>query len=297
MPKIKRPGQKGWSGISLPWMSHGYGFEISPLHTLALYNAVANDGKMIKPIFVKSVKRADEEEETFTSEVINSKICSNKTLGQLKAMLEGVVERGTAKNIKGTHYKIAGKTGTAQILENGRYTRKYITSFVGYFPAEAPKYSAIVMIRNPRGWYQYGSSVAAPVFKEIADNIYARDINLHAPMDSEKPAVSEVFPVIRAGNQQELLLLCDELEIPNENDIEEEWVRTVRKGDAVAFKKAIEGQDIVPDVAGMTFRDAIYLLEKAGLRVFYEGKGRVRNQSLRAGTKIRKGDAIYVKLG
>jgi membrane peptidoglycan carboxypeptidase len=104
----------------------------------------------------------------------------------LKLLLEGVVENGTAKNIKGTHYRIAGKTGTAQILEKGRYAKKYITSFVGYFPAHAPKYSAIVLIKNPRGWYQYGSSVAAPVFKEIADNIYARDINLHQPMDIKK---------------------------------------------------------------------------------------------------------------
>src|SRR5690606_30198487 len=188
VPKIKRPGQKGWSGISLPWMAYGYGFEVSPLHTLALYNAVANDGVMIKPVFVKSIKRADREEEVFNTEIINRKICSKKTLAKLKVMLEGVVERGTAKNIKGTHYRIAGKTGTAQILQNGKYTRKYITSFVGYFPADEPKYSAIVMVKNPRGWYQYGSSVAAPVFKEIADNIYARDINLHAPMAKKEEA-------------------------------------------------------------------------------------------------------------
>ena len=151
IPKIKRPGEKGWSGISLPWMAYGYGFEITPLHTLAIYNAVANDGKMIKPVFVRSVRKADEEEESFATEVINSKICSSGTLGKLKILLEGVVERGTAKNIRGTHYRIAGKTGTAQILENGKYTRKYITSFVGYFPAHAPRYSAMVLIKNPRG--------------------------------------------------------------------------------------------------------------------------------------------------
>src|SRR3954467_2473876 len=107
---------------------------------------------MIKPLFVKSVRRADEVEDEFTTDVINNKICSSKTLKKLKVLLEGVVENGTAKNIKGTHYKIAGKTGTAQILENGHYTRKYLTSFVGYFPADKPKYSAIVMIKNPRGW-------------------------------------------------------------------------------------------------------------------------------------------------
>jgi cell division protein FtsI (penicillin-binding protein 3) len=297
-PKIKRPGEKGWSGISLPWMAYGYGLEISPLHTLALYNAVANDGEMIKPIFVKSIRKADEVEETFETEIVNSKICSRSTLKKLKVLLEGVVENGTAKNIKGTHYKIAGKTGTAQILENGKYTRKYITSFVGYFPAHQPKYSAIVMIKNPRGWYQYGSNVAAPVFKEIADNIYARDINLHEPMEAVEQANIETFPVIRAGNQQELVLLCEELGIPNEeNAEEEEWVKTTHNGKAIGWKKAIGGQDIVPDVKGMSFRDAIFLLEKSGLRVFYEGKGRVKSQSLNPGARVRKGDGIYVRLG
>lgn len=296
-PKIKRPGQKGWSGISLPWMAYGYGFETTPMHTLALYNAVANDGVMIKPVFVKSIRRADEEEETFKTEVINSGICSRKTLQKLKLLLEGVVENGTAKNIKGTHYRIAGKTGTAQILEKGRYTKKYITSFVGYFPAHAPKYSAIVLIKNPRGWYQYGSSVAAPVFKEIADNIYARDINLHQPMDIKKFARIEALPVIRAGRQEELIMLCNELGISNHSQTEEEWVRSSRKGTGVNWKKAIASKGIVPDVTGMTFRDAIYLLENSGLNVFYEGSGRVVTQSLTAGSRVGKGGRIFIKLG
>ncbi|HEY0656695.1 MAG TPA: penicillin-binding protein [Chryseosolibacter sp.] len=297
-PKIPRPGEKGWSGISLPWMSHGYGFEYSPLHTLALYNAVANDGKMIRPIFVKSVKKADDEEEAYETDVLNSKICSTSTLNKLKLLLEGVVEKGTAKNIKGTHYRIAGKTGTAQILENGRYNKKYITSFAGYFPAHAPRYSAIVLIKNPRGWYQYGSSVAAPVFKEIADNIYARDINLHEPMQQKKFAHgSDVLPVIKAGNQEELTMLCNELGISTHSQTEEEWVRASRSGTGVDWKKNIDGKDIVPDVKGMTFRDAIYLLEKSGLKVFYEGKGRVLQQSLDAGRRVGKGDRIFIKLG
>jgi cell division protein FtsI (penicillin-binding protein 3) len=295
-PKIKRPGQKGWSGISLPWMAYGYGFEITPLHTLALYNAVANDGKMIKPVFVRSIKHADEDERKFETEVINNSICSQETLDQLRLLLEGVVENGTAKNIKGTHYRIAGKTGTAQILDKGRYTKKYVTSFVGYFPAHAPKYSAIVLIKNPRGWYQYGSSVAAPVFKEIADNIYARDINLHQPMDIKKFTKTDVLPVIRAGNQQELTMLCNELGVSNHSLTENEWVRSSRSGNGVNWKKAIEGKGVVPDVKGMTFRDAIYLLEKSGLNVFYEGKGRVQDQSIAAGARVSKGDRIYIRL-
>lgn len=296
-PKIKRPGEKGWSGISLPWMAYGYGFEFTPLHTLALYNAVANNGVMIRPVFVKATKKADDEEEGYKTEVLNSKICSGKTLDKLKLLLEGVVEKGTAKNIKGTHYRIAGKTGTAQILEKGRYTKKYITSFVGYFPAHAPRYSAIVLIKNPRGWYQYGSSVAAPVFKDIADNIYARDINLHLPMEQKKFTNTDVLPVIRAGHQEELTMLCNELGISTHTLTEEEWVRSSRSGTGVNWKKNIAGKDVVPDVTGMTFRDAIYLLEQSGLKVFYEGKGRVVKQSLNPGGRVLKGDRIFIRLG
>ena len=295
-PKFKWPGQKGWSGISLPWMAYGYGIEITPLHTLTMYNAVANNGKMIKPVFVESVKRADSEKEHFSTDVIVNKICSGKTLNKLKMMLEGVVENGTAKGIRGTHYRIAGKTGTAQILENGRYTKKYITSFVGYFPAHEPKYSAIVLIKNPRGWHQYGSNVAAPVFKEIADNIYSRDINLHLAME-KKYVEPGIFPVIRAGNQEELTMLCNELGISNHSSSEEDWVRTSIKGNSINWRKNTIGQGIVPDVQGMTFRDALYLLEQSGLTVIYEGKGRVVNQSLTAGRKVSKGDRIYIQLG
>lgn len=296
MPKFKRPGEKGWSGISLPWMAYGYGIENTPLHTLVLYNAVANNGKMIKPVFVTKISKADQVETEFETETMVSSICSDKTLKKLKLMLEGVVREGTAKNIKDSHYQIAGKTGTAQILDNGRYTKKYITSFVGYFPAEAPKYTAMVLIKNPRGWYQYGSSVAAPAFKEIADNIYARDINIHKEMDKKRFAEDGVFPVIRAGNQEELTMLCNELGVSNHSKTEEEWVRAAKDGNAVNWKKNIGGQNLVPDVSGMTFRDAIFLLEKAGLKVSYEGKGRVASQSLTPGSTVSKGSRIFIRL-
>jgi cell division protein FtsI (penicillin-binding protein 3) len=296
-PKIKRPGQKGWSGISLPWMAYGYGLEITPLHTLALYNAVANNGKMIKPMLVKSIRQADNTRKTFETEVLNGRICSDRTLDKLKLMLEGVVENGTAKNISDSYYRIAGKTGTAQILEKGRYTKKYITSFVGYFPAHDPKYSAIVLIRNPRGWQQYGSSVAAPVFKEIADNIYARDITLHRPMDGPKFTQTGVFPVIRAGRQQDLVMLCNTLGVSNHPEAESEWVRTVRNGNSVDLRRQEIRKGVVPDVSGMTLRDALYLLEQVGLTVSFEGRGRVERQSLPPGRKIRNGDRVYLTLG
>lgn len=295
-PKITRPKDKNWSGITLPWMAYGYGFEVSPLHTLTLYNAVANDGKMIKPIFVTSISQADKIKQEFETETLNSKICSNKTLNQLKLLLEGVVDRGTAKNLKNSYYRIAGKTGTAQILKDGRYEKKYITSFVGYFPAHAPKYSAIVLIKNPKGIHQYGNSVAGPVFKDIADNIYSRDINLHLAMEKRKTLEPGVFPVIRAGKQDELTMLSNELGISNHAATEEEWIKAAKDGSAVVWKRNAVVRDHVPDVMGMTFRDAIFLLEKSGLRVSYEGKGRVAGQSLIPGTRISKGSKIYLRL-
>jgi cell division protein FtsI (penicillin-binding protein 3) len=295
-PKIMRPKDKGWSGITLPWMAYGYGFEMSPMHTLALYNAVANDGVMIKPIIVKTIQKADEVIEEFEPEVLNSKICSSSTLNQLKLLLEGVVDNGTAKNLKNAHYRIAGKTGTAQILENGRYTKRYVTSFVGYFPAHAPKYSAIVLIKNPRGIYQYGNSVAGPVFKRIADNIYSRDLQLHVAMEKKATLDPGVFPTIRAGRQEELTMLCNELGVSNHTNTDEEWIKAVRNGNAVNWRKNTVIRGLVPDVQGMTLRDAIYLLEKNGLRVSHQGKGRVQEQSLLPGTRISKGSRIYLQL-
>ncbi|MCE2936244.1 MAG: transpeptidase family protein [Flammeovirgaceae bacterium] len=295
-PKITRPQDKAWSGITLPWMSHGYGLEISPLHTLTLYNAVANDGKMIKPVFVTSVLQADRVIREFETETLNSKICSNSTLKQLRLLLEGVVENGTAKNLKDAHYRIAGKTGTAQILEDGRYTKKYITSFVGYFPAHAPKYSAIVVVKNPKGWQQYGNNVAGPVFKEIADNIYARDIELHAPMEKKTVLEAGVLPVIRGGRQEELTMLANELGVSTHSVTEDEWVKASRNGSSVTLKKNEVLKDRVPDVTGFTFRDALYLCEKSGLRVVYQGRGRVAEQSLAPGTRFGRGARIYLKL-
>lgn len=295
-PKIKRPHDKDWSGLSLPWMAYGYGLEMTPLQTLAMYNAVANDGRLIKPMFVTAVRQGDNVISEYETETITRSICSSSTLNQLRILLEGVVENGTAKNLRNADYRIAGKTGTAQILENGRYTRKYITSFVGYFPAHAPKYSAIVVVKNPKGWQQYGNNVAGPVFKEIADNIYSRDIQLHLAMEKAKVSEPGVFPVIRSGRQEELTMLTNELGVSAHGSTEEEWVKAARSGSAVVWNKNIVEKSKVPDVTGMTFRDAIYLLEKSGLNVIHNGIGRVVEQSLTPGAYFSKGSKIYIKL-
>jgi cell division protein FtsI (penicillin-binding protein 3) len=152
------------------------------------------------------------------------------------------------------------------------------------------------MIKNPKGFLQYGNSVAGPVFKQIADNIYSRDVQLHLAMEKKKVLDPGVFPVIRSGKQDELTMLSNELGVSNHSATEEDWIKSTKNGNAVVWKKNALIKDHVPDVTGMTFRDAIYLLEKSGLLVVYQGKGRVAEQSISPGTKISKGGRIYLRL-
>ncbi len=294
-PYVKHPSDTSWSGVTLPWMSHGYELQMTPLHTLSLFNAVANEGKLIRPMIVKHVKKADKIIETFDSEIINKRICSEATLTKVKEMLEGVVERGTARNINDSYYKIAGKTGTAKNLIKGKYSNNYYTSFAGYFPAENPKYSCIVIIDNPKGYRIYGSDVAAPVFKEVADKIYALDVRLNDAYQGEQIAEG-VFPVIRAGEQEGLSLICNEIGISNHASGNGEFVKAKINGNSILWNNLKNGKNQVPDVWGMTLRDALYLLENKGLKVNYNGSGRVTQQSLLPGTNIKNSNTIELKL-
>lgn len=298
-PYIKDTDDPTWSGTSLPWMSVGYETSVTPLQTLAFYNAVANDGKMIQPILVKSIKQADKEIRSFEAKVLNKRIASKETLDKMRKMLEGVVDHGTAKNIKNDYYKIAGKTGTAQKLINGRYrAQHYYASFAGYFPAESPEYSCIVVIDDPSGWNRYGGDVSAPVFKEIADMIYAQNLEIHNEFQEDLLANEGKFPVIRAGKYDELNQLCNELGISNHlGDEDVDWVRSRVDNNAIIWKKNHSNQELVPNVQGMTLRDALFLLENNGLRVKVSGSGRVKKQSLRPGTRINRGQTVNLKLG
>ncbi|PWL27566.1 penicillin-binding protein [uncultured Roseivirga sp.] len=299
-PLIKGPDDPEWYGTTLPWMSVGYETSLTPLQTLAFYNAVANDGKMIQPILIKSINRANKPVETFKAKVLNKKIASDETLEKLRLMLEGVVERGTAKNVRNEHYKIAGKTGTAQRLVNGRYmTQSYYASFAGYFPAEDPLYSCIVVIDNPKGWNRYGGDVSAPVFKEIADMIYAQNLEIHDSFTPEYMAANNgTFPVIRAGRLEELNELCNLLGISNHPNQEAgEWVRSSVNNNAITWRKNHEDTGLVPNVQGMTLRDAIYILENIGLKVSISGNGRVKRQSIGPGARASKGGTIELELG
>lgn len=300
MPYIKDTDDPTWSDVSLPWMSVGYETQLTPLQTLTLYNAVANDGKMIQPILVKSINRADKSVEVFEAKVLNKKIASKETLAKLRKMLEGVVERGTAKNIRNDIFKIAGKTGTAQKLINGRYTRqKYYASFAGYFPAEEPLYSCIVVIDSPVGWNSFGGDVSAPVFKEIADMIYAQNLEIHDSFESNLLASEGKFPFIRAGKFEELNELCNQLGISNHigEDVQTDWVRSSVSNNAIIWKENHDNENLVPNVQGMTLRDAVFILENLGLKVSITGTGRVRKQSVTAGRRISQGAQIRLELG
>jgi len=296
-PYIKDTTDKTWSGVSLPWMSIGHELTMTPLQTLTFYNAIANNGIMIQPIIVKATMKAGEPKKTFHSIVLNKKICSDKTLFEVRVLLREVVKNGTASNIKHSHYPIAGKTGTSQKLINGRYTKKYYTSFAGYFPSENPKYSCIVVIDNPKGYRQYGSDVAAPVFKEIADKIYANNLQMHPAMTNKFYVDQSIFPVIRSGNLEDLVMICNQLGVSNHKKSGQEWVKTKTSSNYVNWVSNDPKSGLVPDVVGMTLRDAIYILENQGLQVKYKGNGRVVQQSEPPGRKAIKGSKIILELG
>ncbi len=299
--KIKNPQDPSWSGISIPWMSHGYELEISPLHILTLYNAVANNGKMIQPILVDKISDANEMVEEYEARVLNKKVCSENTLEMIQKMLVAAVDYGTAKNIKTKNYKIAGKTGTAKRLVNGRYSDTYYTSFVGYFPADKPKYSCIVAIDNPTKGKIYGSQVAAPVFREIADKVYARDMDLHNPLPHKFEKEEGVFPVVQAGNIEDLKYITAELglKVWNAPGIIDEWVQAKRDDEfkQIKWKGRELSKGEMPNVIGMTLRDALPLLENMGLRVeFNQLGGRVKKQSQIKGSKIIVGSSVKLEL-
>lgn len=298
-PFFKKPGEKDWYGTSLPWISIGYESKLNPIHTLALYNAIANEGKMVKPYLIQAIVRGNKIEKQWDTEVIRKKIASEKTVKQLQELLEGVVVRGTAKNIANAEYAIAGKTGTAQKLENGRYTKRYYTSFAGYFPADRPKYSMIVVIDSPTGFAAYGGDVSAPVFKEIADKIYAVDLELN-PSSQDLIASEEKSsntPFVKAGKADEIHQILEKLGVPSAPVQPEEWVKVVANQNQINWKTNDTDAATVPDVSGLSLRDALFILENKGIRVNYSGRGIVKSQSLNPGTPLQSNTIIKLELG
>jgi cell division protein FtsI (penicillin-binding protein 3) len=299
-PFFKKPGTSTWYGTSLPWISIGYESKLNPIHTLTLYNAVANGGKMVKPLFVKSVSNGAQVLETFEPVVIRDAIASPKTIAQLQELLLGVVENGTARNIKNPNYKIAGKTGTAQKIINGSYQEIYYTSFAGYFPADRPKYSMVVVIDSPKGVAVFGGDVSAPVFKEIADKIFAKDLDLNV-VDQTKilPAAmpGSRFPYVASGKGEELQGIFEYLKLPLKSPSQEDWVVASSLAGQVQLQQTETENAVVPNVSGMSLRDALYILENKGLKVNFNGKGKVLTQSISPGTPLAPNSTIDLVLG
>ncbi|HUX96660.1 MAG TPA: penicillin-binding protein [Bacteroidales bacterium] len=299
-PLIRYPGDKLWSGLSLPMMSHGYEVQMTPLQVLTFYNAVANDGKMMKPRFVTSIMRNGTTIRRFEPEVIINSIASRSTIRKARSMMEGVVEHGTATNLKNPNYKIAGKTGTAQIAKNNRGYRQgarisYQASFVGYFPAENPLYSCIVVVNAPSNGVYYGNIVAGTVFREISDRVFAtrffRDYRTDIRKDT-KP----VAPEAGNGYRDDIDEVLGEFDVSYKRTSSEDWVVTRESGDTIRLASVKLQEGLVPDVRGMSLRDAVYLLENAGLRVRYNGKGRVLRQSPEHGSRYFEGTVVSLEM-
>ena len=303
VPDIKYPGDKHWSGISLAQMAYGYELNLTPIQILSFYNAVANNGKMVRPRFVKELKYHGQSVKTFDVELIKSSIASASTLRKARKMLEAVVESGTAINLKSTSYKIAGKTGTAQLAKNNKgygegISMSYQASFVGYFPADNPKYSCIVVVNSPSNGVYYGNVVAGSVFKEIADKVYATSFELHDEVLKGRGSLKSTAPFTKNGRWAETEKAMDKLGIDydEEHKIESDWV--VTKYDSakikVANKKIIAS--LVPDVTGMGAKDAVFLIENSGMRAVFNGYGKVMRQSVQPGSRVLSGGTVALTM-
>ncbi len=300
-PYIKTTKSKYWSALSLPWISIGYEISLAPIHLLTLYNAVANNGVMVKPLFVREIRKNGQLVQRFNPVVINPQIVTPWAIEQAKKMLEGVVEEGTGANIKSPNYKIAGKTGTCQIAAGNKGYRQgtkqvqYKGSFVGYFPADNPKYSLIVVIVNPRKGKYYGGAVAAPVFRELSDKLYAirPDIMIPLPVDT----TASHLPFAQAGQAKDLSKAFSLLNLKASSvSGQSAWARPESSSGNIVLAPAAVFKGTMPDVCGMGLKDALYLLEQQGLNVLVNGKGTVVKQSVDPGITIYKGMPVVIEL-
>lgn len=293
-PYIKDTKNKYWSRLSLPWMSVGYELTLTPLQLLTFYNAIANGGTMVKPQFVSEVQNTGRTVKKFAPIVINKQIASKATIKMAQEMLEGVVQHGTASFLKSSPYLIAGKTGTAQISNGGYNKTNYRASFVGYFPADNPRYSCIVVVNNPSKGQYYAAQVAVPVFREIADKIYATELDIHP---TKKDTSIYTPPSSKVGYEDDIRDIYKIFGYPTDSLSERNpWVSGTQSNNLLAFSARTMGEKTVPNVLNMSAKDAIYLLEKKGIYVSIIGRGKVVSQSIQAGSTIVKGQKIYLTL-
>ena len=294
-PVMHEPGDSQWSGISLPWMAVGYGFQQTPLQTLAFYNAVANNGRLLRPQFVKEIYRGNDLVKKFEPDVMINQICSPTTIIDLQECLFGVMKRGTGSKINSAFFDIAGKTGTAHIIDrtNSGGEKKYQASFVGYFPATDPIYSCIVVVSAP-GKNIYGATVSGTVFTSIANKVYASSLKYHKPVN--QGGVEEGMPISVDGNSHDLVQCYKSLNIPYKMEEVASWVSTNTKLDHVEMMRRYIGKKTVPNVKGMTAKDAVYLIECTGMVAKISGYGKVVEQSLAPGVQVYGGGVVEIKM-
>jgi cell division protein FtsI (penicillin-binding protein 3) len=305
-PYIKNPDNSNdqWSGTTLPWMSVGYELSITPLQLLTFYNAVANNGTMMKPYFVSEVKRYGTTVQTFKPTVVKKKIASDESLSQARELLESVIElpMGTAHHWQTPQYRFAGKTGTAQLNyskdKSTAHKGGYQGAFAGYFPAENPIYSCIVIVSKPKTGF-YGGVVAAPVFREIADKMMASNVALSEPMNEKgKPVPSPALLPDDVGYKSDMLKMLQNVGLRYEiyGNKEDEWIFLRAKNDTLnVVPRQVGTKKVVPSVVGMGLKDALYVLENRGLRVSFSGYGKVISQSITPGA-VTGGQTISIRL-
>ncbi|MCG7753560.1 penicillin-binding protein [Flavihumibacter cheonanensis] len=300
-PIIKTPKSKTWSATSLPWMSFGYEVLVSPLQTLMLYNAVANNGKMMRPYLVQEVQQDGRTIWNREPEVMVESICKETTLKQLKTSLEGVVLNGTAKSLSTPYYSIAGKTGTALVANGSRGYADHIyqSSFAGYFPADNPRYSCIVVIKNkPFAAKYYGGTVAGPVFREIADKLFALEAQ-QLPVQTVSLPKPDSSKFRYAGANEKMKTVMQTLSLPyKDSAAQTDWAVLEADENYRSVVKALDAKNSgqMPDLKGMGLRDALFLLEERKLKVQVKGKGKVISQSLAPGSMIQPKQTITIEL-
>ena len=292
---------QGWSGTTLPWMSIGYETQMTPLQMLTLYNTVANNGYMMTPRLVTEIQQYGETIEKFPFMRVRRSIASEETIATVQHLLEGVVKRGTAKKHRSEYYDFAGKTGTAQLgysrIEDRNTVSGYQASFAGYFPARNPKYSCIVLISKPKQNGIYGSQVALPVFREIADRAVAIKADLHPRIARVDSLTARKLPRNDVGFRQDIQYVAVSLKLPVAQMTANEWTVVLpTENDRLELAPRRISRKLVPNVTGMGLRDAVYLLENLGLIVEFSGVGKVKRQSIKAGTTNR-GQTIRLTLG
>lgn len=297
-PNIKGPKERYFAKTTLPWMSIGYETQVPPLNILTFYNAIANDGVMVRPKFVKAAVKDGQIVREYPTEIIREKIASESTLEKIRVILEKVVSEGLAKPAGSKQFAVAGKTGTAQISQGAAgYTaggRKYLVSFCGYFPADAPKYSLIVSIQKP-GLPASGGQMAGSVFSKIAERVFAK--NLSYEMKNAVDSTSVFIPDVKSGDLAETTYVLNKLNVRTEGKTSKEsWGHASEDSVGVKLEQQTLSAGIMPNVVGMGAKDAVYLLEKAGLRVNIAGIGKVTRQSIPSGNKFSKGQTVALQL-